>query len=221
MIEVMSTAATTETEAPPPSAPPAALPSPSERFLALLSALPRRSIALKDGEALHRPGDAAASVYLLAKGRIRLTAPDGRLLHEAWPGGFFGESALTRANWPHAATAQGRSLVIAHDKAAFLALMQADPGFALGMAGLLARQLDRARAFHALIRLSSAAERVMGAMALEANSAGRVRLGRPLRQLAAEIGLSQEALYRTLSSLERNHRLTRLGQREFRIGSDF
>ena len=62
--------------------------------------------------------------------------------------------------------------------------------------------------------IRSARERVRHFLMLNVGPDGRtVKLRGTLKDLAAEIGLTHEALYRTLASLERYGEITRKGER--------
>jgi CRP-like cAMP-binding protein len=75
---------------------------------------------------------------------------------------------------------------------------------------VLARQVQALRARLEERTIRSARDRVLRRLVLAADAGGgTLRLGGTLMDLAAEIGLTHEALYRTLASLERDGAIAR------------
>ena len=74
----------------------------------------------------------------------------------------------------------------------------------------LARQLQQLRARMELRNIRSARDRVLQYLRLRAGTEGRsVAMEGRLQDIAAEIGMTREALYRTLATLEAEGYLTR------------
>ena len=74
----------------------------------------------------------------------------------------------------------------------------------------LARQLQELRARMELRNIRSARERVFQYLRLRAGIGGRIiGLDGELQDIAAEIGMTREVLYRTLAALETEGHLTR------------
>lgn len=171
--------------------------------------------ALAAGEALFRQGDRTFAIFGLLDGTVRLVrhAADGRpvVLHRAEPGGTFAEAALFSEVYHCDAVADRASAVLVFPTPLLRARMAESPDLAMALAARLARQLQAVRSLAELRNIRSAEERVQAAFALRSDASGRVRLGTTLKQFAAEIGLTHEALYRAVARLETAGRVVRDG----------
>ncbi len=173
----------------------------------------RRLVA---GEALFRQRDPARAIFAVLSGRVLLVrhTPAGQrvLLHNARPGELLAEAALFAEAYHCDAIAATAAELRVIPTPALRDALRRDPALALGLARTLAHQVQGLRARLALRDLRPAGERVLAALALHAGPEdGAVRLAGPLVDFAAEIGLSHEALYRTLAALERAGRIERNG----------
>ena len=171
---------------------------------------------LAAGEALFRQRDPARAIFAVLSGRVLLVrhTPAGQrvLLHNARPGELLAEAALFAEAYHCDAIAATAAELRVIPTPALRDALRRDPALALGLAGTLAHQVQGLRARLALRDLRPAGERVLAALALHAGPEdGAVRLPGPLMDFAAEIGLSHEALYRTLAALERAGRIERSG----------
>lgn len=93
-------------------------------------------------------------------------------------------------------------------------LIQADPDFARQWVSLLARQLRTARSRVERLSLKSAAERIRHLLISDGFGSHReVKISATLKELARDLGLTHETLYRTLATMERD------GQIEQRSGT--
>lgn len=169
---------------------------------------------LQPGQALFRQGDAAAAVYLLEMGRISLTRclTDGSTvaLHTARPGETFAEAALFSPTYHCDAVAEVASRVAVLPKDRLLATLVADADAGLALARLLAGQVRSLRTRLELRNIRSAPERLLSWLALQAEGDPPVvQLDRPWLQIAQEIGLTPEAVYRATAALQRNGRIRR------------
>lgn len=181
--------------------------------LAALAALKLARVdRLAAGAHLFRQGDGVTAIYQVESGCLRLerTTSSGStiVLHTARAGEMLAEAALFSRSYHCDAVALKESRVRVFPKAAVLARLE--PGSpAHALLAVLARQLMRARQRIELRNIRSAKERVMLFLELGADRAGGIALDGALQDLAAEIGLTREALYRTLASLERERRIAR------------
>lgn len=169
---------------------------------------------LKAGEALFCQGDPATAIFAVEQGRLRLIrhAVDHRevVLHQASQGEFFAEAALFSDAYQCDAVAAAASRVRAYPKCEILSAFRSDPDLGERFMAVLAQQVHALRARLEERNIRSARERVLHHLALAAGADGRtVRLAGTLMDLAAEIGLTHEALYRTLAALERDGAITR------------
>jgi CRP-like cAMP-binding protein len=168
--------------------------------------LERRSLARN--EVLFRQGDKVTAIYFVEAGRLRLDRRtfDGRslVLGTTPAGEFFVEAALFADIFHCDAVATEPSQVRVYPKAALLDTLRTDPANAMSFLALMAHQVIELRQRIEVMKVRSAKERVMLYLDLNAGSDGRtVKLRGPVQDIAGELGLTREALYRTLAGLER------------------
>jgi CRP/FNR family transcriptional regulator, dissimilatory nitrate respiration regulator len=87
--------------------------------------------------------------------------------------------------------------------------LRADPALAGAFMARLARQLQELRARMELRNIRSAKERVLQYLRLRAGQGRSIPIEGRLQDIAAEIGMTREALYRTLAALEADGKLSR------------
>jgi CRP-like cAMP-binding protein len=87
--------------------------------------------------------------------------------------------------------------------------LRADPVLAEAFMARLARQLQELRARMELRNIRSARDRALQYLRLRAGDGRTIAIEGQLQDIAAEIGMSREALYRTLAALEAEGHLTR------------
>jgi CRP/FNR family transcriptional regulator, dissimilatory nitrate respiration regulator len=89
-------------------------------------------------------------------------------------------------------------------------VMRTDPALAEAFVARLARQLQELRTRMELRNIRSARDRVLQYVRLRAANHGRsISIEGQLQDIAAEIGITREAMYRTLAALEAEGLLTR------------
>jgi CRP-like cAMP-binding protein len=169
---------------------------------------------LEAGEALFRQGDRATAIFAVEQGRLLLLryTVDHRevVLHTARQGELFAEAALFSNAYQCDAVATAASHVRAYPKREILAAFRSDADLGERFMAVLAQQVHALRARLEERNIRSARERVLHHLALAAGADGHtVRLDGTLLDLAAEIGLTHEVLYRTLAALERDGAITR------------
>ncbi|BAE53342.1 Crp/Fnr family transcriptional regulator [Paramagnetospirillum magneticum] len=172
--------------------------------------------SLEAGEALFRDGDEARAVFQVERGRIRL-GRHGATLHLAKTGSLLAESALFASHYACDAVADRPSRVKVFPKAAVLLYLRAHPDLNLAFSAALAREVQRLRAGQEIMRLPGARDRVVAWLTLLGAAETAVTLDQPLSAIASEIGLTHEALYRTLAALVKDGRLERPEKRSFRL----
>ena len=169
---------------------------------------------LAPGESLFHQGDRAAAIYKVESGRLRLirrTVDDHLvILHTAHRGEFFAEASLFAEAYHCDAVAAASSRVRIYPKAKVMEALRADPALAEAFMARLARQLQDLRARMELRNIRSARDRVLQYLRLRAGLRGRaIEIEGQLQDIAAEIGITREALYRTLATLEAEGQLAR------------
>lgn len=163
---------------------------------------------LKAGEALFRLGDKSVGLCEVISGRVRLARVDRAgqeiVLHVAGAGETIAEASLFSPHYHCDAIANTGAVVRVYPKRAVLAAFAGDPHAAQAFAATLARQVMKLRTRIEQRNIRSARERVRHFLGVNAGADGRtVALAGTLKDLAAELGLTHEALYRTLAALER------------------
>lgn len=173
---------------------------------------------LKAGEALFRLGDKAAGFYEVVSGRVRLVRVDrvGRetVLHVAGPAETLAEASLFSGHYHCDAVASTDVTVRVYPKRQVVSAFEKDPKALKTFTAMLAHQVMGLRTRLQQRNIRSARERVRQFIALNTGPDGRsVELYGTLKDLAAEIGLTHEALYRALAALERAGEIKRAGNR--------
>ena len=170
--------------------------------------------SLDVGESLFRQGDKATAIFVIDYGRVRLTrhAADSHpiVLHTARTGELFAEAALFAGAYHCDAVTAVASRVRAIPKRQLLAAFRSDPAVGERFMAALAGQIHTLRARLEERNIRSARARVLHHLALVGGTEGRaLALEGTLMDLAAELGLTHEALYRTLAALEKDGAIAR------------
>lgn len=183
----------------------------SDLTLKMTDWLPRnietRQRTLARGEILFRQNDAAVGLYEVEEGQVRLVRVDqtGReaVLHIAGPGDLIAEASPFAEIYHCGAMAVTDARLRLYPKGALLMEFQRNPEAIAGFAARLAHELMALRTRLELRNIRSTRERVKTHLTLNTGADGQtVALRGTVKDLAAEIGLTHEALYRTLSRLE-------------------
>ena len=167
-------------------------------------------------EVLFEQGDRAAAIYKVESGRLRLvrrTVDDHLvILHTACRREFFAEASLFAATYHCDAVAAEPSQIRVYPKAKVMEALRTDPVLAPAFMARLAHQLQELRARMELRSIHSARERVLQYLRLRADLDRRsIAIEGQLQDIAAEIGITREALYRTLAPLEAEGSIAREG----------
>jgi CRP-like cAMP-binding protein len=175
--------------------------------------LRRRSLV--KGELLFRQGDRASAIYLVESGRVCLVrhVEDGScvVLHTARAGDTLAEAALFSEVYHCDAVAEVPAQVAAFPKAELLPALEKNPVASLRVAHFFARQVRGLRARLELRNIRSAEQRLLAWLGLGAKgNPPTVSIDRPWTEIAPELGLTHEAVYRAISALERSEKITRI-----------
>ena len=162
--------------------------------------------AVKAGQNLFRTGGRTAGLYEILKGKVRLVRVDrsGReaVLQVASAGETLAEASLFSSTYHCDAVAITDSVVRLYPRAILINELAHNPQLANAFAATLARQVMALRTRLEQRNIHSARDRVRHYLILNADASGRkVVLSRSLKDLAAEMGLTHEALYRTLARM--------------------
>jgi CRP/FNR family transcriptional regulator, dissimilatory nitrate respiration regulator len=171
---------------------------------------------LAQGELLFRQGHRAAAIYKVESGQLRLvrrTLDDHLvILHTARQGEFFAEASLFAEVYHCDAVAAAPSSVRIYPKEIVISVLRESPTLTETLMARLASQLQELRARMELRNIRSARERVLQYVRLRSGDTNRtIPISGQLQDIAAEIGITREALYRTLAALEADGLLSRTG----------
>jgi CRP-like cAMP-binding protein len=191
--------------------------SPGSLAARLLAVLPRSRAArhrFSRGATIFRQGDRATAMFLIETGRVRLARvlADGTslILYVAEAGESFAEASLSAAHYHCDAIADTDAAVVALPKADLLSALAADPAECLALTLALAAQVRDLRAKLELRNIRSASARVLAWLRLHASgNPPSVPMHRSWTQVADELGLTREVVYRALAALERQKRINR------------
>ena len=179
---------------------------------------------LEAGQALFRQGTRTVGLYEVVSGHVRLARVDraGReaILHLAAAGDTIAEASLFSPTYHCDAIATTAAVVRLYPKAVILAEFERNPKAARAFMAMLGHQVMRLRTRLEQRNIRSARDRVRHYLAVNAGADGRtVVLSGALKELAGEIGLTHEALYRTLSQMTADGEIERLRGRIRLIGA--
>ncbi|GLS37451.1 hypothetical protein GCM10010869_30440 [Mesorhizobium tianshanense] len=166
-----------------------------------------RERSLARGEILFHKDDATVGIYEIEEGQVRLSRIDqaGReiVLHVAGAGDLIAEASLFSKVYHCDAVAVTDARARLYPKEALLTEFRRNPKAAEAFASRLAHELMALRTHLELRNIRSARERLLNYLALNAGADGRtIALQGTVKDLAAQLGLTHEALYRTLGQLE-------------------
>ncbi len=171
---------------------------------------------LKPGQALFHAGGKTSGFYEVVSGTVRMVRVDrtGReaVLQVASAGDTLAEASLFSPTYHCDAVAATEAVVRLYPKSALLAALEHDPATAKAFAARLARQVMTLRTRLERRNIHSARDRVRHYLTINAGADGAtVVLPGTLKDLAADLGLTHEALYRTLARMAAEGEITRAG----------
>jgi CRP/FNR family transcriptional regulator, dissimilatory nitrate respiration regulator len=170
---------------------------------------------LKPGEYLFRMDSRTVGLFEVVSGRIKLVRPEpsGRetILYTAGTGEIVAEASLFATAYHCDAVATTESVVRLYPKSALLAAFDANPQAARAFMGKLAHEIMNLRTRLEQRNIHTARDRVRHYLRLHAGPDGStMTLTGTLKDLAGELGLAHEALYRTLAEMDEDGEIERL-----------
>jgi len=173
-----------------------------------------RDRKLEAGQTLFHAGQRTGGLYEVLDGKIRLVRVDrsGReaILQLASAGDTLAEASLFSPTYHCDAIATTEAVVRLYPKTILLAELKRDPNLLEAFAAMLARQVMTLRTRLERRNIHSARDRVRHYLTVNAKSDGRtIALPGTLKELAADLGLTHEALYRTLARMEADGEIER------------
>lgn len=166
-------------------------------------------LTLAGGENLFRRGDVPRNIYYVRAGEVRLLRYSRRgtcAVLQTVRQGFLAEASMVSASYHCDAEAGAESQLVAIPLAEMWAALDADASFRRAWFGYLAREVKRLRTQCERLGLPTAEERLTHFIETEGQE-GSVTLNGTLKSLAQSLGLSHEALYRTLGRMKRQGRI--------------
>jgi len=173
-----------------------------------------RERALKAGRTLFRAGQRPVGLYEVISGRVRLLRVDraGRetVLYSANAGDTIAEASLFSKSYHCDAIATTPARVRLYPKDAIFAEFNSNPDAARAFMARLANQLMEVRTRLQRRNIHSARERLQHYFAVNVGADGRtVRLAGTVKELAADLGLTHEVVYRTLARMVADREIKR------------
>ncbi len=178
----------------------AALPESARRVARLLEIPPHASLFVH--------GDSPQAMFFLLSGEVRLvrrSKSGGEIILQRTRHGFLAEASLDQPAYHCDAVAAQSSLLLAIPRKAFRNAI-AVRDFRDMWITHLARELRKVRAHAERLSLKTARERIRHFIETEGKR-GVVNLSQSKKDWAAEIGLTHEALYRTLAQMKKSGEL--------------
>lgn len=175
----------------------------------LLAACTRSTVAR--GHHLFLGGERPSAMHYLEEGEIvlqRVSEAGDPLVMRRLRSGFVAEASLQASRYHCDAVATAPSRVASVPVDTLAAALQTDPAFAMRWIGMLSGEVRRLRTQCERLSLKGVTERLMHLVDTEGDE-GRLAVPAGLKSLASELGVTHEALYRTLARLEREGRLRR------------
>jgi len=160
--------------------------------------------ALAAGETLFRQGDRPKAMFCVLVGEVRLlrrSREGAEVILQRSRGGFFAEASLESKAYHCDAVAVIEGRLLAFPIRAFREALESDAAFRNVWMALLAREVRTLRARCERLSLHGAEARILHAIESE-GTAGTLVLAQSRKAWAAELGLTHEALYRTLARLQ-------------------
>jgi len=164
-----------------------------------------RPRSLDKGDCLFKQGAPVDAIYFVQRGRVQavrtLDNDSHAVMLTAAAGELFAESALAVTSYVCDAFATVASEVLALPADAVLAALATDGAFARAFALAMASNARRQCSRYERLRLRRARDRVLHLIICEGGLEARFPLRMPLVELAHELALEPETLYRVLREL--------------------
>ncbi len=164
-----------------------------------------RPLQLAKGCSLFVTGQTPSQMFYVAHGEAVMSRTDrsGRLLIlQRASGGFLAEASLRSTRYHCDATALSDCALIALPVAALHEAIDQDADTRWAWIGMLSSEIRRQRGHAERLALKTVRERLLHLLITQGED-GRLPLPGSKKDLAAELGVSHEALYRTLAMLQR------------------
>ena len=194
-----------------------ATPTPHELPQALMQLLPPElqrvctTSQVPRGVRLFAPRAKPRQLYYVAEGEVvlqRLASQGEVIVLQRVRQGFVAEASLHASHYHCEALVTSAAQLVAIPIDPLKQALATQPGFAIGWIAMLNQELRRLRAQCERLALKGVAQRLLHLIETEGQG-GSLRLDAGLKSVAAELGVSHEALYRSVATLERQGLLQR------------
>jgi len=167
------------------------------------------------GEIIFHPGQQAESIYKVIKGEVHVYRhnQDGKrvLLYRAYDNHYFAEASLNSDQYHCTAASLTSSEIQVINTAKMLGALRENTDFAVAWITHLCSEIRRQRTCVERLHIKSAEERLRHLILTEGSPWGELQLKGTISELSEVLGLSREALYRTISKMEKQGTLQRTG----------
>ncbi|MDO8457311.1 MAG: Crp/Fnr family transcriptional regulator [Burkholderiaceae bacterium] len=157
------------------------------------------------GERVFAQGQRPEHMLYVASGEVvlqRLGAHGDNLVLQRVRQGWLAEASLQSSSYHCDAFVTASGNLVGIPVIAIQQALLTDPVFAMRWVGMLNRELKRLRAQCERLSLKSVKDRLLHLLETEGEQ-GCLPLGTGLKSIASELGVSHEALYRTVAELEK------------------
>ena len=165
------------------------------------------------GELLFRQGRKPERMFYVTSGEVVLQRPGSRGDHAVLQRarqGFVAEASLQSSKYHCDAVVAVSGIVVSVPIEPIKQELLADSAFAMRWIGMLNHELMRLRLQCERLSIKGVRNRLLHLIETEGQG-GRLALGAGLKSMAAELGVTHEALYRTVAALEDEGLLRRDG----------
>jgi CRP/FNR family transcriptional regulator, dissimilatory nitrate respiration regulator len=164
-----------------------------------------RTLTAAKGEALFVRGEMPRAMYFVVSGEIQLvrrSTGGAEIVLQRARHGFLAEASLGQKGYHCDAVASVRSQVLAVPNRVFNEALSGEP-FRLFWMHHLTRELRKVRAQAERLSLRTTRERIVHFIESEGEN-GEAALLQPMKSWAVELGVTHEALYRTVAKMKRD-----------------
>ncbi len=168
------------------------------------------------GESVFAQGQPVLNMYYIETGRVKLLRDTAEgtpvVMHVAFSGEVIAEASLFANTYHCVAVADSKTKICYVNKADLFNILEQDLVAMKTLLALYAHQIIELRILNEIKNIRSAKERVLAFLRHEMDADKKVKLTMALKDIAYRLGLSHEAFYRTLKSLEKTQQIKRTEQ---------
>ncbi|MBE2262263.1 MAG: Crp/Fnr family transcriptional regulator [Burkholderiaceae bacterium] len=166
------------------------------------------------GTCLFKAGEKPSHMFFVVRGEVILERPGlqgASVILQRTRRGFVSEASLKSPKYHCDGQVVANATIIQIPVRDVTAAMDEDPAFAGRWIAMLNRELRRLRLQCERLSLTTVQARLAHLLETEGEN-GRFPIGAGIKSIAAELGVTHEALYRCIYSMERQGRLQRADQ---------